>query len=88
VALKKYPRSHKKIPKEERKFIDLVHEVNLSSGRIMQIMVELYARKANVSYDAKMISNYTAALAEEKFKDIPQLLKNVDVCEYAIFPHV
>jgi hypothetical protein len=33
-------------------------------------------------------SNYTAALAEEKFKDIPQLFKNVDVCEYAIFPHV
>jgi hypothetical protein len=34
-ALKKYLRSHKKIPKEERKFIGLLHDVNLSSRRIM-----------------------------------------------------
>ncbi|KAM0861511.1 hypothetical protein ACQ4PT_045853 [Festuca glaucescens] len=73
-ALKKYLRSHKKIPKEEKKFIDLLHEVNLSSGRIMQIMGELYGSKANVPYDAKIVSHYTATLAEYKFKDIPQLL--------------
>jgi aromatic ring hydroxylase len=73
-VLKKYLRSHKKIPKEEIKFIDLLHEVNLSSGRIVQIMVELYGSKANVSYDAKTVSNYTVTLAKEKFKDIPQML--------------
>lgn len=49
-ALKKYLRSHNKIPKEEKKFIDLLHEVNLSSGRIMEIMGELYGTKKNVSY--------------------------------------
>jgi hypothetical protein len=72
--LKKYLKSHKKIPPEERKFIDLLHEVNLSSGRIMQIMGELYGSKKNVPYDSKTISNYTATLGEkERFKDIPTL---------------
>jgi hypothetical protein len=73
-ALKKYLKSHKKIPKEERKFIDMLHEVNISAGRIMQIMGEIYGIKKNVPYDTKTNSNYTASLGEkERFKDIPAL---------------
>jgi hypothetical protein len=71
-------RSHKKIPKEERKFIGLLHDVNLSSGRIMQIMGELYGSKKNVPNDAKTVSNYTATLCEERFKDIPELLDHFE----------
>jgi hypothetical protein len=71
-ALKKYLKSHKKIPIEERKFIDMLHEVNISAGRIMEIMGEIYGCKKNVPYDTKTISNYTASLGEkERFKDIP-----------------
>ena len=74
-ALKKYLRSHKKIPREERRFIDLLHEVNLTSGRIMQIMGELYGNQKNVPYDSKTVSNYTAKLGDKlRFKDIPELL--------------
>lgn len=51
-ALKKYPRSHNKIPKEEKKFIDLISDVNISSGRIMEIMGEL-GSKQNVPYNTK-----------------------------------
>ncbi|CAM0955547.1 unnamed protein product [Alopecurus aequalis] len=73
--LKKYLRSHKKIPREERRFIELLHDVNLTAGRILQIMGELYGGIRNVSYDSKKISNYTAQLGEEdRFKDVPQLL--------------
>ncbi|XP_051221820.1 protein FAR1-RELATED SEQUENCE 5-like [Lolium perenne] len=75
-ALKKFLRSHNKIPKEEKKFIDLLSNVNLSSGRIMQIMAELYGSKQNVPYSTKTISNYRAQHSEErKIKDIPELLK-------------
>jgi hypothetical protein len=72
--LKKYLKSHKKIPPKEMKFIDLLHEVDIISGRIMQIMGELYGSKKNVPYDAKTISNYTATLGKkERFKDKPTL---------------
>jgi aromatic ring hydroxylase len=40
-SLKKYLRSHKGIPKEEREFVKLMHNVNHSAGRIMRIMGEL-----------------------------------------------
>ncbi|CAM0909609.1 unnamed protein product [Alopecurus aequalis] len=74
-AIKKYIRPHKKIPKEERRFIELPNDVNLSSGRILQIMGELHGGIRNVPYDSKAISNYTAKLGEEdRFKDVPQLL--------------
>ncbi|KAM0870715.1 hypothetical protein ACQ4PT_039848 [Festuca glaucescens] len=75
-ALKKYLRSHKNIPKEEMHFIDLLHGVNLSAGRIMEIMTELYGSRANVPYDTKKISNYTAKHNEKlRHIDIPELLE-------------
>jgi hypothetical protein len=75
-ALKKYLRSHNKIPAEEKKFIDLLHEVNLTSGRIMEIMGELYGSKQHVPYNSKTVSNYTAKLGNyDRIKDIPELLE-------------
>ena len=59
-SLKRYLRSHRKIPKEEKEFIKLLHQVNLSSGRIMQIMAELYGELGFVPYIAKDVSNLTA----------------------------
>ncbi|KAK1693506.1 hypothetical protein QYE76_010203 [Lolium multiflorum] len=75
LGLKKYLRSHKKIPKEEKKFIDLLDSVNLSAGRIMDIMSELYGTGKAVPYDTKTISNYMASIDEKQnVKDIPELL--------------
>ena len=53
LALKKYLRSHKRIPREERRFIDLLDDVNLTAGRIMQIMGELYGSVKNCLMIAK-----------------------------------
>ncbi|XP_051190098.2 protein FAR1-RELATED SEQUENCE 5-like [Lolium perenne] len=47
-SLKKYLRSHKGIPKEERDFVKLLHKVNLSAGRVMRIRGEVYGGLANV----------------------------------------
>ncbi|XP_051202239.1 protein FAR1-RELATED SEQUENCE 5-like [Lolium perenne] len=47
-SLKKYLRSRKGIPKEERDFVKLLHKVNLSAGRVMRIMGEVYGGLANV----------------------------------------
>ncbi|CAM0873180.1 unnamed protein product [Alopecurus aequalis] len=70
AKMRKYLRSHR-IPKEEKKFIDLLHEVNLSSGKIMG---ELHGGKKNVPYDTKTVINYTTKPGEEKrFKDMPLL---------------
>jgi hypothetical protein len=52
-CLKKYLRSHNKIPKEERKFIDMQHDVNINSGRIMEIMGEIYGNKKTVHTTSK-----------------------------------
>jgi hypothetical protein len=72
-TLKKYLRSHKKIPKEEREFIELLDSVDLSAGRIMDIMGKLYGSAKAVPYDTKAISNCKAYIGEqERFKDIPE----------------
>jgi hypothetical protein len=56
-CLNKYLRSHNKIPKEGRKFIDMLHDVNIYSGRIMEIMGEIYCSKKNIPYNSKIVSN-------------------------------
>jgi hypothetical protein len=79
LSLKKYLRSHKKIPKEERKFIDLLDTVNLSAGRIMDIMSELYGKGKAVPYDTKTISIYMSTIDEKRnVKDIPELLHHFE----------
>ncbi|KAM0851065.1 hypothetical protein ACQ4PT_052676 [Festuca glaucescens] len=74
-SLKKYLRSHKGIPKEEKYFVRLLHKVNLSAGRILRIMGEVYGGLANVPYDSKDVSNFLATIDEEhKHKDMSILL--------------
>ncbi|XP_071681037.1 protein FAR1-RELATED SEQUENCE 5-like [Lolium perenne] len=74
-SLKKYLRSHKGIPKEEKDFVKLLHKVNLSAGRVMRIMGEVYGGLANVPYDSKDVSNYMAKIDEEHaHKDMSMLL--------------
>nr|XP_051205120.1 protein FAR1-RELATED SEQUENCE 5-like [Lolium perenne] len=74
-SLKKYLRSHKGIPKEEKDFVKLLHKVNLSAGRVMRIMGEVYGGLANVPYDSKDVRNYMAKIDEEHaHKDMSMLL--------------
>ncbi|XP_051222102.1 protein FAR1-RELATED SEQUENCE 5-like [Lolium perenne] len=74
-SLKKYLRSHKGIPKEENDFVRMLHKVNLSAGRILRILGEVYGGLANVPYDNKDVSNFMAAIDEEhKHKDMSILL--------------
>ncbi|KAM0829504.1 hypothetical protein ACQ4PT_066845 [Festuca glaucescens] len=74
-SLKKYLRSHKGIPKEEKDFVRILHKVNLSAGRILMIMGEVYGGLANVPYDSKDVSNFMATIDEEhKHKDMSILL--------------
>jgi hypothetical protein len=74
-SLKKYLRSHNKIPKEERKFIDMLHDVSINSGRIMKIMGEIYGSKKDIPSSSKMISNYTATIdGSKRIRHIPELL--------------
>jgi hypothetical protein len=78
--LKKYLRSHKGIPKEEREFVKLLHQVNLSAGRVMSIMAELYGKLANVPCDTKAVSNFMASLdnAAQTHTDMSQFLAHID----------
>ncbi|KAM0907324.1 hypothetical protein ACQ4PT_016197 [Festuca glaucescens] len=79
-SLKRFLRSHKGIPKEEREFVKLLHKVNLSAGRVMSIMAELYGKLANVPYERKDVSNYMATLdtAAQTNNDMTLLLAKFD----------
>lgn len=74
-SLKKYLKSHKGIPKEEKYFVKLLDKVNHSGGRILRIMVEVYGILTNVPYHNKDVSNFMATIDEEqKHKDMSLLL--------------
>jgi hypothetical protein len=78
-SLKRFLRSHRGIPKEERDFIRLLHKVNLSAGRVMSIMAELYGKLANVPYVTKDVSNFMATLdVPETQQDMSLLLAEFD----------
>ncbi|PNT63538.1 hypothetical protein BRADI_4g17122v3 [Brachypodium distachyon] len=63
-SLKKFLRSHRNISKEERDFIKFLHEVNLSSRKIMHFMAEIYGSQKNVPYKIKDVSNLKATFNE------------------------
>uniref|UniRef100_A0A0E0MEK3 SWIM-type domain-containing protein n=1 Tax=Oryza punctata TaxID=4537 RepID=A0A0E0MEK3_ORYPU len=78
-SLKKFLRSHRAIPKKEKDFITLLHGVNLSAGRIMQLMSELYGGARNVPYTRKDISNFKSKLGSEyRCRDIPQTISHFE----------
>ena len=61
-SLKKFLRSHKGIPKEEKEFIALLHGCNLSTGRIMQLMNEFYSSAQLVPYEGKDVGNFHSTI--------------------------
>ena len=61
-SLKKFLRSHKGIPKEEKEFIALLHGCNLSTGRIMQLMNEFYSSAQLVPYEGKDVGNFRSTI--------------------------
>lgn len=74
-SLKKFLRSHKGIPTEEKDFIRLLHGCNLSTGRIMQLLSEFYGSAQLTPYVAKDVSNFRSTIRKtEKFKDMQQTL--------------
>ena len=74
-SLKKFLRSHKGIPKEEKDFIALLHGSNLRTGRIMQLMNEFYGSAQLVPYEGKDVSNFRSTIRKaEKYKDVQETL--------------
>ncbi|KAG2637620.1 hypothetical protein PVAP13_2NG529006 [Panicum virgatum] len=74
-SLKKFLRSHKGIPKEEKDFIALLHGSNLHTGRITQLMNEFYGSAQLVPYEGKDVSNFHSTIRkDEKYKDVQETL--------------
>ncbi|KQK10752.1 hypothetical protein BRADI_2g55935v3, partial [Brachypodium distachyon] len=57
-SLTKYLRSHQGIPKEEENFLRILHDSNLETGRMMQLMSSFYGSGLLIPYTTKAISNY------------------------------
>ena len=75
-SLKNFMRSHKGIPKTEKDFIALLHGCNLSTGRIMQLMMnEFYGSAQLVPYEGKDVGNFRSTIRRtEKYKDMQETL--------------
>jgi hypothetical protein len=72
-SLKKFLRSHKGIPQQEKEFITLLHGCNLTTRLIMQLMNELYGSAQIVPYIGKDINNFRSTIRRtEKFKDMQE----------------
>jgi hypothetical protein len=57
----------------------MLHGVNLSAGRIMQLMSELYGGARNVPYTRKDISNFKSKLGSEyRCRDIPETIAHFE----------
>ncbi|KAF8656915.1 hypothetical protein HU200_060478 [Digitaria exilis] len=75
-SLKKFLRSHRGIPKQEKDFIVLLHGCNLSSGRIMQLTSEFYGSAQLVPYGGKDVGNFRSTIRRvEKYKDLQETLE-------------
>ncbi|KQK13529.2 hypothetical protein BRADI_1g10750v3, partial [Brachypodium distachyon] len=61
-SLTKYLRSHQGIPKEEENFLRILHDSNLETGRMMQLMSSFYGSSLLVPYTTKAISNYRSRM--------------------------
>jgi hypothetical protein len=74
-SLKKFLRSHRGIPSQEKDFIVLLHGCNLSTGQIMQLMSEFYGSAQLVPYEGKQVLNFCSTIHKtEKFKDMQETL--------------
>jgi hypothetical protein len=74
-SLKKFLRSQKGILQAEKEFITLLHGCNLTSGRIMQLMNEMYGSAQIVPYGGKDISNFRSNIRRtDRYKDMQQTI--------------
>lgn len=74
-SLKKFLRSHKGIPQQEKEFITLLHGCNLSTGRIMQLMNEMYGSAQMVPYEGKDVSSFRSKIRRgKKYKDMQEAI--------------
>ncbi|KAG2546450.1 hypothetical protein PVAP13_9KG034281 [Panicum virgatum] len=69
-SLKKFLRSHKGTPKEEKDFIALLHGCNLSTGCIMQLMNEFYGYAQLVPYEGKDVDGAARRAYIELYNDL------------------
>lgn len=61
-SLTKYLRSHQGIPKKEENFLRILHDSNLETGHMMQLMSSFYGSGLLVPYTTKAISNYRSRM--------------------------
>ena len=74
-SLNKYLRSHQGIPKEEEDFLRVLHDCNIETSRMMQVMSSFYGTEMFVPYTAKAISNKrTEWRSETRESDMPEML--------------
>ncbi|CAN6182427.1 unnamed protein product [Urochloa humidicola] len=73
--LKKFLRSHRGIPDEEKHFVELLHGTNISAGRVMEIMAKVYEGRKAIPYVTKDVSNLKAKLSRgPQYKDMSTTL--------------
>ncbi|KAJ1262565.1 hypothetical protein BS78_09G118600 [Paspalum vaginatum] len=73
--LAKFWNSHSRIPVEEVQFLTLLHECNVDTSRMMQLMSELYGSAKFVSYHTKHVSNLRSAIrSREGNSDMSQTI--------------
>ncbi|CAL5078668.1 unnamed protein product [Urochloa decumbens] len=74
-SLKKFLRSHKGIPPEEKQIITLLHDTNISTSRVMQLMNMFYGSAQKVPYEGKDVGNFRSGIRRtEKYMDMQETL--------------
>ncbi|XP_051219803.1 protein FAR1-RELATED SEQUENCE 5-like [Lolium perenne] len=75
-SLIKYLRSHRGIPRDEKEFLRCLHNCNLDTGRMMEVMSEFYGEDCIVPYGPRTISNLRSSFrSENKELDISDTLE-------------
>ncbi|XP_044368689.1 protein FAR1-RELATED SEQUENCE 5-like [Triticum aestivum] len=64
-SLSNYLQSHMGISPEEKRFLEILHNCNLTSGRMMTIMSEFYVSELNVPYGPKAITNLCVGFSKD-----------------------
>jgi hypothetical protein len=73
--LRRFPRSYRGIPEEERRFIELLHSANISYVGMMQIMTEIYGGHKFTPFVKKDLSNYKAKLGRgSRYEDMAETM--------------
>ncbi|CAL5059438.1 unnamed protein product [Urochloa decumbens] len=69
--LQKFLRSQRGIPDEEKRFVEILHEANITASRVMEIMAIAYDGRKTIPYGRKDVSNLKAKLSRgPKYEDM------------------